>query len=158
VAHQIYAPLLTPTQEISYPVTSQFICTAVLETAGYGCLLISYTHPPPSLAVLKKSSSSPATGCNVYFTWLYYLILYLYKLSSAYITSAALRMIMFHLFSGKPTGETRPLVYKLMHYEKENGVGAKVLEPIKNASWNERERDASWNKIYQCYGVPTPGI
>jgi len=48
---------------------------------------------------------------------------------------------MFHLFSGKPTGETRPLVYKLMHCEKENGVGAKVLEPIKNASWNERERE-----------------
>jgi hypothetical protein len=27
-----------------------------------------------------------------------------------------------------------------MHWEKENGVGAKVLEPIKNALWNEREK------------------
>ena len=72
-----------------------------------------------------------------YITWFYIYI----NFSSDYITSAALRVIMFHLFSGKPTGETRPLVYKLMHCEKENGVGAKVLEPIKNASLNERERE-----------------
>jgi hypothetical protein len=31
--------------------------------------------------------------------------------SAAYITSAALRDIMFHLFSGKPTGETRAMLY-----------------------------------------------
>jgi len=39
VARQICTPLLTSTHEISYPVTSQFICTILLGTAGYGCLL-----------------------------------------------------------------------------------------------------------------------
>jgi len=72
-----------------------------------------------------------------YITWFCISI----NFGSAYITSAAVHVIMFHLFSGKPTSETRPLVYKLMHCEKENGVGGKVLEPIKNASWNERERE-----------------
>jgi hypothetical protein len=58
--------------------------------------------------------------------------------SVAYITSAALRAIVFHLFSGKPTDEIRAVLYKLMHWVKESGeAAAEVLEPIKNISWNE---------------------
>lgn len=68
----------------------------------------------------------------------YITLFYIYiNFTAAYITSAALRTIVFHLFSGKPTGEIRALLYKLMHWEKESGAAAKVLEPIKNISWNE---------------------